>query len=312
MIEKFKIRSTVTTFMMSAVIFTGGMSTSVFAENHPSLKNEAVQVDQMPEKNELMVAYYGRPGVKSLGVLGAHSIENLKPMIKKKAAEYAKVTGKHVRPGFDIIYGLASAAPGPRKDYIIHLNSKKLLPYIAAAENEGFVLFLETQLGKHQPQDAIHHTLKYLKHQNVHLAIDPEFEVSNLSVRPGKKIGRVEASWINQVQAIMDKYMKKNGITEKKILLLHMFRHTMVEHKEQLKHYDNIDLIFNLDGHGSPKLKVDIYNAIYTKKYADKVAGGFKLFFKEDHPMMTPKQVMGMEHAQGAKVKYPPKLINYQ
>jgi len=59
-------------------------------------------------------------------------------------------------------------------------------------------------------------------------------------------------------------------------------------------------------------LKIDIYNAIYTKKYAEKVAGGFKLFFNEDHPMMTPKQVMGLEHAQGRKVNYPPKLINYQ
>jgi hypothetical protein len=106
--------------------------------------------------------------------------------------------------------------------------------------------------------------------------------------------------------------MKKHAIAEKKILLLHMFRHSMVEHKEQLRHYRNIDLIFNLDGHGAPGLKVGIYNAIYPKKYADKVAGGFKLFFHEDHPMMTPRQVMGMERAQGAKIKYPPKLINYQ
>jgi len=297
------------------VLFAGMMisgTVSALADAHPTLAQEPVQVDQMPEKNELIIAYYGRPGVKSLGVLGEHPIEQLKPMIKKKAAEYAKITGKHVSPGFDIIYGLASASPGPHKDYIIHLNPKKLQPYLEAAENEGFVLFLETQLGEHMPQDAIHHILKYLKYHNVNLAVDPEFEVSNLNVRPGKKIGHVKASWINQVQAIMAKYMKENGITEKKILLLHMFRHSMVEDKEALKHYDNIDLIFNLDGHGSPKLKVDIYNAIYIEKYADKVAGGFKLFFKEDHPMMTPEQVMGMKPAQGTKVKHPPKLINYQ
>jgi len=300
---------------MGVVVGAGLMLASTapgMAEAHPTLVQEPVQVDEMPQKNELIVAYYGRPGVRSLGVLGEYPVSQLKPMIKERAEEYARITGKQVRPGFDIIYGLASAEPGPHKDYIIHLNSKKLQPYIEAAENEGFVLFLETQLGEHMPQDAIHHILKYMKHHNVHLAVDPEFEVSNLNVRPGKKIGRVEAAWINRVQAIMDKYMKANGINEKKILLLHMFRHTMVEHKEQLRHYDNIDLIFNLDGHGSPKLKVDIYNAIYTKKYADKVAGGFKLFFNEDHPMMTPKQVMGMEYAEGKKVKYPPKLINYQ
>ena len=288
------------------------LGTTAFSSSHPMLKDEPAQVNQMPEKNELIVAYYGRPGVKSLGILGAYSIDKLKPMIKKKASEYAKITGKRVKPAFDIIYGLASSEPGSHKDYIIHLNQKKLKPYIDAAKNEGFVLFLETQLGKHTPQDAIHHTLKYLNHHNVNIAIDPEFEVSNLHVRPGKKIGRVKAEWINKVQATMSKYMKKNGIKEKKILLLHMFRHTMVEHKERLRHYDNIDIIFNLDGHGSPQLKVGIYNAIYNKKYATKVAGGFKLFFKEDHPMMTPKQVMGLEHVKGGKIKFPPKLINYQ
>ncbi|WP_153015057.1 hypothetical protein [Sulfurovum riftiae] len=37
---------------------------------------------------KIIVAYYGRPGVKSLGVLGQqHPIEQLKPMIKKKAAK---------------------------------------------------------------------------------------------------------------------------------------------------------------------------------------------------------------------------------
>ena len=289
-----------------------GSSAWSMASGHPTLQSEPAQTDQMPWKDELVVAYYGRPGARSLGVLGRYSVEALKPMIRKKAAAYAKVTGKHVRPGFDIIYDLATTSPGPHKKYIIQLDSKKLHPYIKAAEQEGFIVFLETQLGKYTPQQAIHHLLKYITHPNVHIAIDPEFEVSNLKVGPGKKIGHIEAEWVNQVQATMDRYMRKNGIKEKKILLLHMFRHTMVRHKERLKHYDNIKLVFSLDGHGSPRLKVDIYNAIYTKRYATKVAGGFKLFFREDHPMMTPRQVMGLERVQGRKIKYPPKVITYQ
>ena len=298
--------------MLSSLVLLSAAATISTAAEHPMLKDESKISDQLPIKNELIVAYYGRPGAASLGVLGQYPIEKLKPIIKKRAAEYAKVTGRHTVPGFDVIYGLASASPGPHKDYIIHLGSKKLEPYIEAAENEGFLLFIETQLGEHMPQDAIHHILKYIIHHNVHIAIDPEFEVSNLDVRPGKKIGHIEAAWVNKVQAIMDTYMRENNITEKKILVLHMFRHTMVENKETLRHYDNIDLIFNLDGHGSPKLKIDIYNGIYKKEYADRVAGGFKLFFKEDHPMMTPKQVMGMEPVQGTKIKYTPKYINYQ
>ena len=91
-----------------------------------------------------------------------------------------------------------------------------------------------------------------------------------------------------------------------------MFRHTMLMSKTSIRKYNNIKLIMNLDGHGSPKLKIGIYNNMYNKSYANRVAGGFKLFFKEDHPMMTPKQVMGLQMVQGSKVKYPPKFINYQ
>jgi len=297
-------------YRLLIVSFFGSVTLS--AAGHPLYKSEGVIAEQMPHKNELVVAYYGRPGVRSLGVLGQYSIDKLKPIIQHKASEYARITGKNVVPGFDVIYGLASAEPGIHQDYIIRLNSKKLKPYIEAAEKEGFVLFIDIQLGKHTPQDAIGHILKYLKYHNVHIAIDPEFEVSNLNVRPGKKIGHIDAAWINEVQSIMDRYMRENHITEKKMLVVHMFRHSMVQNKAVVRHYDNIKLIMNLDGHGSPRLKINIYNAIYSAPYAKRVAGGFKLFFNEDHPLMRPREVMGLDPVQGVRVKYPPQYINYQ
>jgi len=107
--------------------------------------------------------------------------------------------------------------------------------------------------------------------------------------------------------------MSKNGIKDKKILLVHMFRHTMVQNKNDLKIYDNIDMIFNLDGHRSPKLKVDIYNAIYTHRIANEVAGEFKLFFDEAKPrLLTPKEVFGIESVSSVKMKESPRFINYQ
>ena len=294
-----------------ALLTAATFATASYAASPPlykSVKND----DQMPLKNELIVAYYGRPGVKALGVLGQHPIGELKGLIKQRAEQYAKITGKKVLPAFDIIYGLASAEPGAHHDYIIHLNSKKLQPYIEAAQNEGFNLFIDIQLGKHTPQDAVMHVLKYLKYHNVHIAIDPEFEVSNLNVRPGKKIGHIEGEWVNKVQALMEQHMKEHNITEKKMLVVHMFRHSMVEDKAKVRYYDNIKIVMNLDGHGSPRLKINIYNGIYQKVHAERVAGGFKLFFNEDNPLMTPRQVMGLESVQGARIKHPPKYINYQ
>jgi hypothetical protein len=72
-------------------------------------------------------------------------------------------------------------------------------------------------------------------------------------------------------------------------------------------------MIFNLDGHGSPRLKVAIYNDIYTHRIAHEVAGGFKLFFDEDKPrLMNAKEVLGLKSVCGVKMKEMPKFINYQ
>ncbi len=268
---------------------------------------------QLPADDQFIVAYYGRPGTASLGVLGQYSVEELMPKIKATADEYAKVTGKKITPAFDIIYGLASSAPGKDKDYIIPLSNEKLMPYINAAKKNGFAVFIDLQLGKMTPVEAVKPVLQYLKYENVHLAIDPEFEVSDLDVRPGKKIGHISGKEVNQVQAAMSDYMKKNNISETKILVVHMFTPHMVTDKASVKNYDKIDLIMNLDGHGSPTLKINIYNGLYTGDVSAKVAGGFKLFFKEDKPsMMTPKQVLGMESVGKIKINEPPKFINFQ
>ena len=293
----------------SLLILMLGMTSAINAEMQDTPKAE-----QLPLEDEIIVAYYGRPGVKSLGVLGQHSLEELVPILKEKANEYKNVSGKqNVVPGFDIIYGLAAADPGRKHDYIIPLSSEKLMPYIIAAKEHGFVVFIDLQLGKMQPHEAIKPVLEYLKHDNVHLAIDPEFEVYGLDVRPGKVIGSIDGDDVNKVQRVMAEYMQQNGIKGKKMLIVHMFRHSMVKNKEEVRKHEAIDLIMNLDGHGSPKLKVDIYNGIYTHRAAQKVAGGFKLFFDEDKPtLMTPEEVLGLKSVNGAKVKDMPKFINYQ
>ena len=278
------------------------------------MANSSLADQQLPSEDELIVAYYGRPGTASLGVLGQYSIEELMQKIKAKADEYAKITGNNnVVPAFDLIYGLASSQPGRKQDYILPLSDKKLMEYINAAKSNGFAVFIDLQLGKMTPVEAVKSVLQYLKYDNVHLAIDPEFEVNDLTVRPGKVIGHISGEQLNQVQSAMADYMKENGITENKILVVHMFTHKMVGDKKSIKNYDKINLIMNLDGHGSPNLKTNTYNGLYTADVSVRVAGGFKLFFREDKPsMMTPRQVLGMDPVGKIKINEAPKYINYQ
>jgi hypothetical protein len=279
-----------------------------------SLVSDPALAQQLPSGSELMVGYYGRPGAGSLGVLGQYSIEELVPRVKAKADEYAEASGKQkVTPAFHLIYGLASSDPGRAKDYILPLADTKVMEYINAAKSHGFAVIIDMQLGELTPVEAVKPALEYLKYDNVHLAIDPEFEVHGLAVRPGKVIGHISGEEVNQVQAAMTDYLKENGIKGNRMLIVHMFTEHMVGEKEKIKKYDKIDLVTNLDGHGSPKLKVDIYNELYTGELASKSAGGFKLFFREDKPsMMTPKQVLGMDPVGKTKITRSPKYVNYQ
>jgi len=307
---KFKIPSALVGMVMSVIISLLDPTT---AESSHKLKVVA-KSEQLPVKDSLIVAYYGRPGVRSLGILGQYPLEKIIPIIKAKAAEYQKlVPNQTVIPGFNIIHGLATREPGANKDYILHLSSKKLMQYINAANQHGFAVFIDLQLGKRTPLQAVHPVLKYLKYNNVHIALDPEFQVYGLNVRPGKVIGHITGQDINQVQAAMSAYLEKNGITEKKILLVHMFTSRMIVERSPIKNYEKIKLVVNLDGDGSPELKVKIYNSLYTKISASKIAAGFKVFFKVDKPrIMTPKQILGIDPVKNNRIKQAPKYINYQ
>ena len=208
---------------------------------------------------------------------------------------------------------MASSAPGRDKDYLLPLSDEKVMEYIDAAKSHGFAVILDSQLGELTPLEAVKPILQYLKHDNVHLAIDPEFEVNGLDVRPGKEIGHISAEEVNQVQSAMADYMKENGIKQDKILIVHSFTEHMLKNKENLKTFDHVHLVFNLDGHGSPTLKVNIYNQLYTGEIPSKMASGFKLFFREDKPpMMTIRQVLGLDPVGKTKIMDPPSYINYQ
>ncbi len=299
------------TLLLSTLSFGFGMA-DVGIRPNPLATMQADM--QLPYKDQLIVAYYGRPGTSRLGILGKYKIPTLIQKVQQQADRYAKVTGnRNVVPAFDIVHTMATIHPGAYKDYLIPLSHKKTMRYIKAANRKGFAIFLDHQLGKKTPLQAVKPLLKYLQYPNVHIAIDPELAVHGRKIRPGKVIGYISAKDINQVQEAMHRYLQKHGIREKKMLLIHMFRKRMVRQKHLIKHYADIKPIMHLDGHGSSGLKVGIYNGIYTPHLADRFAGGFKLFFDEDKPrLMTPKQVMGLASTQGRTIRRAPQFISYQ
>jgi len=280
----------------------------------PGVEHTNESLRELPSDYNMIVALYGRPNVKTLGTLGqqplAQTIEKAKA--KAKLYEEAWGTGKHVTPGFDLIYEMATSSPGRDGKYVITLDEKVLQEYITAANRNGIAVFIDVQLGKKTPAQAVKPLLKYLKYDNVHIAVDPEFSVDDLSVRPGKKIGSITGPQINEVQEMMRDYIESHHIKDDKILLVHMFTEHMVIQKKSIRYTDRVHLVMHLDGHGSPALKIKIYNGLYNESRAAKVVGGFKVFYKQDKPMMTPKEVLGLKPVGKSKVRDMPRVITYQ
>lgn len=261
-----------------------------------------------------MIGFYGRPNTKSLGILGLSDIDTLVQKMKKKRAFFKKELGEDVkvRLAFHIIHSLATSVEGRRGDYMLNISEERVLEYIKKAQEEDFDVILDTQLTIKTPSEAITPLLKYLKYDNIHLAIDPEFKIpKHKRYPPGRFIGHIYGDALNDAQSLMNQYLKDNNL-DKRILMVHMFHKRMLRKKENVKNFDNIQLIYNIDGHGNSGIKTKIYNELYTQDQSIKAFGGFKVFYNRDtKPLMTPKKMYGLENVGSRTIQREPYYINY-
>jgi hypothetical protein len=292
-------------------------TTKVIVENNTTDKKEIAKKDIQTNEydpNDILIGFYGRPYAKSLGILGELNIDDLTKKMKLVKKEYEAVSnGVKIVPTYHIIKDVATLESGNDLDHIKPLNELLIMKYINRAQKENFAVILDVQLGTMTPIEAVRPILKFLKYPNVHIAIDPEFKIpKHRKFPPGKFIGHIFAKDVNEVQEAMQNYMIENHIKGKRMLLIHMFYERMLRNKSLVKKYDRINLTYNIDGHGKASTKIKIYNSLYNKA-ANKVAqGGFKIFYKNDKkPLMTPKQILGLEPVKGRMMWTKPNYINY-
>jgi hypothetical protein len=87
-----------------------------------------------------------------------------------------------------------------------------------------------------------------------------------------------------------------------KVLIVHQFLPEMVQHWQKIKPLPGVSFIMDTDGFGTPAEKIANYHAFITDQPIG--YGGFKLFYTQDTPLMTPAQVLAL--------KPPPLLVIYQ
>ena len=249
-----------------------------------------------------ILAYYGHPKSKRMGILGRLPIEELYQKLSSEADNYAAVSGgRTIKKAFYIIYGTV----WPEGEIGI-LSESELLKWIEFAAARDMLVFLDHQIGKYEPDAAARGMFKFLKYPNVHLALDPEWRTT----KPMKEIGRVTAAELNRIQKAMEEYLVANNLPGERMLVIHQFKPWMIENLARVDtSFEHVRLVHCADGFGNPAQKRDAY--AWNARAANIPVKGFKLFYKSeypeagyDEPLLSPADVYALNPR--------PQVIMYQ
>lgn len=272
-------------------------------------------------ENNTLFAMYGRGfGMAPiLGQLGTY--KDIDAMAADTRTWVSKIAaangGKKVVTGIDLIYGLAIPCVGAA-NCLQFSDSDVVEKYIKPAAERGWVLILDNQLGRSDPVTQVKRMMDrgYLKYDNVHVAIDPEYHSVPGHFTPGIPIGTVTASQINEVQELLNKYVETEKLHTRKILIVHQFGDAavhdgvpfMIGDKKDLKAFPNVELVIDADGLGPPAEKIRKYNLMTNRAtYPFLQFGGIKVFFPNqwekaghfDKPPMSVDQIFGLAPVPG-------------
>jgi hypothetical protein len=140
----------------------------------------------------------------------------------------------------------------------------------------------------------------FLERPHVHLAIDPEYDMAPGEI-PGQQFGTSDG------YEIMDAARTLSGMAEEKdlpakVLVVHQFRYDMLINKEIIEPLPNVEVVLHADGFGVPEDKLEKYDLLVKQEPIQ--YGGFKLFYQQDVPLLTPEQVLQLDP--------PPAVVSYQ
>ncbi|OII05412.1 hypothetical protein [Curtobacterium sp. MCBA15_008] len=257
---------------------------------------------QRPFDGHRYVALYGAPGAPALGVLGEQDPKATVERARSVAAEYRGLGGSPITPAMEVIATVAAGDAGADGDYSTELPVSTLEPYVDAAHDAGMPVILDLQPGR---ADFLSQAKRYeelLSKPGVWLALDPEWRLTGDQV-PLRQIGSVSASEVNEVSSWLASLVRSKGLPPK-AFVLHQFRLSMIQDRSSLESHPELDTLIHVDGQGSQPDKQATWKALHVDA-PEGVHWGWKNFYDEDTPMLTPQQTM-------ADVSPTPALITYQ
>ncbi len=277
-----------------------------FAKNHGWPVNGPAPLagSILPQKR--IVAYYGNPLSKKMGALGEFPKDDMLRRLKAEVAAWqAADPATPVQPALHLIAVVAQGAPGRDGKYRMLMPDKVVNQVYDWAKEAGALLFIDIQTGHDDIRAVLPHFEWILKNPDVHLGIDPEFNLIKSGKKPGTKIGTYDAADINYTTSYLRDLVRKHKLPPK-VFTVHRFTRGGVTNSKNIVLHPEVQIVMHMDGWGAPWLKRDSYKDYIVAEPVQYT--GFKLFYHNDtkkgDPLLKPQEVL--------KLNPKPLYIQYQ
>jgi hypothetical protein len=242
-----------------------------------------------------IVAYYGNPLASVMGVLGEQPLAETAQRLRRQAQAYADADpSRPVQPALEMITPVAQAKAGLDGLFRLRMAPDVIDEVAQVAEHEHLLLILDVQIGQSTVADELRPLLPYLRQPYVHLALDPEFAMSNRRGQPGEIIGTLDAADVNTAIRVLADAVAAERLPPK-VLIVHRFLEGMLTNYQAIQPTPSVQVVVDMDGFGAPHVKADKYQT-YVHDQAIQY-GGVKLFYKHDAPLWSPTEVLRLEPA---------------
>ena len=247
------------------------------------------------------VALYGTPGTPALGVLGEQGVPETIARAEEHAAALQPYSSERVVPALEVIATVASAGAGPDGNYSAERPVSELRPLVDAAREAGQYVVLDLQPGRTDFLTQARQYEELLLEPHVGLALDPEWRLRPDQVHL-RQIGSVGIDEVNQVVTYLADLTRDRRLPQK-MLVLHQFALSMIQDRDRLDtSRSELALTIHVDGQGTQPAKNGTWQTL--RRDAPPVHWGWKNFYDEDVPMLTPEQT--------SRVEPFPELVTYQ
>ncbi|WP_265522632.1 hypothetical protein [Oerskovia flava] len=248
------------------------------------------------------VALYGSPVTPALGVLGEQGVPETIARAQRLAKQYTDLTDQPVVPTLEIIVTVASGSAGDDGNYSNEWPVETFLPLVDAAEEAGVYVVLDFQPGRTDFRTQVEEYAELVARPHVGVALDPEWRLEPDEVHL-RQIGSVGIDEVNDVVDYLADLTRENDLPQK-LLVLHQFRLSMITDRERLDtSRPELAVLIHADGQGGQQAKTATWEALH-RDAPDGVYWGWKNFYDEDTPMLTPEQTF--------RVRPVPDFVSYQ